>query len=255
MRKRDHVLPEYSTVRVVKLRHDDRWSEEGAPSVGDQGTVVHFDESEDDVWYTVERTDGTRTLWIAEFSHDELALVAGPGVAHDGTATKSILEESAPQQTADRDVSAARSADRNGRASEKPTERRPRSERARRDGTDEKIPLETKGTDSARQALVVLASCLLGGVSAVAVVHVLLPAGPWTVALVVGAGFGLVGALAAGTLVEAAVVVVLLSALTALLLAISTHPLILTAVVSFSSGAGVGQLTASIYNDFIAPSS
>lgn len=58
MRNRSSTFPEYSTVRVVKLRHADRWTEGGAPSLGDEGTVVRADERDDGVWYTVEHGAG-----------------------------------------------------------------------------------------------------------------------------------------------------------------------------------------------------
>ncbi len=61
MRNRSSAFPEYSTVRVVKLKHADRWTEGGAPSIGDEGTVVGSDERDDGVWYTVEHGAGKRS--------------------------------------------------------------------------------------------------------------------------------------------------------------------------------------------------
>ena len=85
MRNRSSTFPEYSTVRVVKLRHADRWTEGGAPSLGDEGTVVRADERDDGVWYTVEHAPGVGTNWIADFSQDELEWVSGPEASAPGT--------------------------------------------------------------------------------------------------------------------------------------------------------------------------
>ncbi len=84
MRNRSSTFPEYSAVRVVKLRHADRWTEGGVPSVGDEGTVVGVDERDDGVCYTVEHAPGGGTKWIADFSQDELEWISGPEASAPG---------------------------------------------------------------------------------------------------------------------------------------------------------------------------
>lgn len=197
MHNRPLTFPEYSSVRVLKLRHADRWTEGGAPSVGDEGTVVGAGERDGGVWYTVEHAPRGRTRWIAEFSEDELERIGDRGA----------------------------------------------SKRSR--------PIEKK--PSGRLALATLLSGGLGGMLAVALLHAFVPEGEWIFALALGVVFGLGGGFTGGNLGEAIVFVMILSGMTALLLANLTSTLALTVVVSVCSGLGVGQLTMSIFKEFVDP--
>ena len=197
MHNRPLTFPEYSSVRVLKLRHADRWTEGGAPSVGDEGTVVGAGERDGGVWYTVEHAPRGRTRWIAEFSEDELERIGGRGASKGS----------------------------------RPIEKKP----------------------SGRLALATLLSGGLGGMLAVALLHAFVPEGEWIFALALGVVFGLGGGFTGGNLGEAIVFAMILSGMTALLLANLTSTLALTVVVSVCSGLGVGQLTMSIFKEFVDP--
>ncbi len=82
----DRILPEHSTVRVEQLIDEDRpfnGSQEvkRPPQVGDTGTIVHITQHRWDgsLIYIVENAgpDG-KTVWMADFAAEELALVQKP---------------------------------------------------------------------------------------------------------------------------------------------------------------------------------
>jgi len=79
----------YSTVRVARFIQAERFFEEGAdgitrqPRIGDEGIVVATGSHEGERLYMIECiTDEGDTVWVAEFSPDELELIEDVGEAH-----------------------------------------------------------------------------------------------------------------------------------------------------------------------------
>lgn len=86
----NRILPEHSTVRVQQLIDEDRpfngaQDVKRAPQVGDTGTIVHITQHRWDgsLIYIVENAapDG-KTVWLADFTAEELALVQDPSGLH-----------------------------------------------------------------------------------------------------------------------------------------------------------------------------
>ncbi len=82
------MFAEYSTVRVVRFIQAERFFEEGAdeitrqPRIGDEGIVVATGSHEGERLYMIECiTDDGDTVWVAEFSPDELELIEDVGEA------------------------------------------------------------------------------------------------------------------------------------------------------------------------------
>ncbi len=236
------MFKEYTTVRVVKLIHTDRWIDAGKPSIGDQGTIVDIDTVNDDVWYTVESfsPDG-KTPWLAEFTEDELELGSeveiGSDLVLEPVSNDNPVGNSEEKQREETEVLGVKKV--------KISSEQKLAQTESRRGNKDNLNKNKKG-----EIYSIILSGFLGGLISTLVGSIFFPDHSALIPAIVGCLTGTAGGYLAGNIGEAIAFIFIFSFVTVCFFSVVSNAIGREIFLSFVIGLSVGNLCSGIYNEY-----